>query len=108
MKTPRPPAHLSPASKRWWRAIVGEYELQSHHLRLLALACGAWDRGEEARAALAQLGLTFTDRLGNPRARPEARIEADARIAFARLVREIGLDAADVGEPATPRPPALH
>ncbi|MEJ7714176.1 MAG: hypothetical protein WKF40_00095 [Thermoleophilaceae bacterium] len=52
--------------------------------------------------ALAQHGTTYTDRFGQPRARPEVNIERDARIAFARLLRELDLD----GEPAPdPRPP---
>ena len=65
----------------------------------------AWDRCVEAREALAAHGLTFEDRFGQPRARPEVAIERDNRIALARLVRELGLD---VHEPEESRPPALH
>jgi hypothetical protein len=44
-KPPRPPKHLSPASKRWFKDIVASYDgLESRHIRLLTLAAEAWDR----------------------------------------------------------------
>lgn len=100
------PKHLKAATRRWWDAVVADFELQPHHLRLLRLACEAWDTGQAAREALAEHGLTYTDRFGAPRARPEVAIERDSRISFARLTRELGLDAGTPSEP--PRPPALQ
>jgi phage terminase small subunit len=78
--------------------------LDSHHVRLLTKACEAWDRSERAREALAKYGMTYEDRFGAPRSRPEVAIERDSRLAFARLVRELGLD---VALPSDTRPPAL-
>jgi P27 family predicted phage terminase small subunit len=104
-KTPtKAPKHLSRESAAWWREIHSRYEMQSHHTRLLTLACEAWDRSTQAREALATHGTTYIDRFKAPRARPEVGIERDSRLAFARLVREIGLDAAE----ETPRPPGLR
>ena len=103
----QPPDHLSPAMKAWWRSVLEDYDLDAHHLHLLEAACGAWDRMTEARAAIAEHGLTFTDDRGSPKARPEVAIERDARIAFARLVRELDLDEAAPPEPRS-RPPALR
>jgi P27 family predicted phage terminase small subunit len=100
----KPPNHLRAASSDWWREVVGEYELDSHHIRLLTKACEAFDRSEQAREALLKHGLTFEDRFGSPHARPECAIERDSRLAFARLVREIGLD---VSPPAESRPNSL-
>ena len=59
-----------------------------------------------ARLAVAKHGITFVDRLGSPRARPEIKIELDSRVSFARLLRELAIDA----EPPVdvPRPPALR
>ena len=98
----RAPQHLRGPTRAWWRAVVAEYELDEHHERLLSLAAGAWDRCEQAREALGEHGLTFTDRHGGVKPRPEVAIERDSRIAFARLIRELDLD----GEPGPePRPP---
>ena len=103
-KTMKAPKHLRPATRRWWEGVVADYVLEDHHRRLLTLAAEAWDRGVQAREALAEHGLTFTDRHGSPRARPEVAVERDSRIAFARLLRELGLD---VLEPGESRPPVI-
>jgi phage terminase small subunit len=78
--------------KAWWGSITAEIDLEPHRLRLLQLAGEAWDRCHQARAILAVEGLTYTDGHGNPRAHPATTIERDARIGFARLVRDLGLD----------------
>ena len=104
---PSPTAHLAPESRRFWRQIAVNFELEPHHFALLTLALEAWDRGQQARVALAKAGsLTFEDRFGQPHARPEVAMERDARLSFARLLREIGLDGAATPEVA--RPPLLR
>lgn len=105
MTNPDAPRHLRAGTRRWWDTVVADYDLEDHHLRLLTLAAEAWDRCAEAREILEAEGLTFTDRFGQPKARPEVAIERDSRIAFARLLRELGLDHA---MPEDVRPPALH
>lgn len=102
----KPPDHLRQATKKWFSVVVAEFDLEQHHLMLLTRCSEAWDRGEEAREALALHGLTYTDRFGSPRARREVAIERDCRTSVARLIREKDLDC---GTPADPkRPPALH
>jgi len=102
-----PPAYLSEEMQGWWRAVVENYDLDRHHFHLLEAACGAWDRMAEARAAISEHGLTYEDQNGCPKPRPEVTIEKDARIAFARLVRELDLD--DTPPPAPRgRPPGLR
>jgi|SRR5712664_744895 P27 family predicted phage terminase small subunit len=96
----KPPKHLRTATSHWWNEVVAEYALDSHHVRLLTKACEAFDRSEQAREALLKHGLTFEDRFGSPHARPECAIERDSRLAFARLVREIGLDVSPKNIPA--------
>jgi phage terminase small subunit len=106
MTTTKPPAHLEAATKGWWKSVLADYQLGEHHLRLLQLAAESWDRSQQARRALDTHGLTYIDKFGNPRSRPEIAIERDSRLAFARLVRELDLDV-----DATPegrRPPSLR
>lgn len=100
------PKHLREATQAWFLGVLDEYELESHHLKLLLLAAEAWDRCEEAREAIQEHGITYIDRFGSPKARPEISIERDSRIAFARLLRDLALD---VDEPASSesRPPAI-
>ena len=97
----KPPSHLRPATQRWWSEVVETFELDIHHLKLLTKACEAHERCETARELIAKHGLTFEDRWGNPKARPECNIERDSRRAFSSLIREIGLD---VSPPTESRP----
>lgn len=99
----RAPEHLQPGTRRWWAKICRTYALESHHLRLLTLAGEAWDRGQEARALVTKEGLLTLDRFGQARAHPAVAIERDSRIAFARLVRELGLDTEGPPEARPPR-----
>lgn len=114
-KLPQPPAHLSTCAKKWWREIVSDFELEPHHLRLLELAAGAWDRAEQARKAIemaennpenrpGESGLVFLDRFGQPHPRPELAVERSSMIVYARMMRELALDVAapDSRPPATP------
>jgi phage terminase small subunit len=100
----KPPKHLRAATSLWFAEVIAEYDLESHHIRLLTKACESWDRSEQAREGLLKHGLTFADRFGSPHARPEIAIERDSRLAFARLIREIGLD---VSPPTDTRPNSL-
>jgi P27 family predicted phage terminase small subunit len=100
------PMHLEAKTRKWWRNVLEDYELEEHHVKLLTLAAEAWDRCQEARRILDENGLTYTDRFGCPRARPEVAIERDSRIAFARLLRELALDLEPPEEPG--RPPRLY
>ena len=97
------PEHLSPATRRWYRQVARGYELEPHHLRLLALASEAWDRGQEARLLVAAEGLVVLDRFEQPRPHPAVGIERDSRLAFARLLRELALDAEPPTEARPPR-----
>jgi phage terminase small subunit len=105
--TPLPslPRHLQAGTRRWAESILADFVLESHHIKILVLACEAWDRGQAARVALAEHGVVYTDRFGQPRSRPEVAIERDARIAFARLIRELALD---VEEPHEARPAPIR
>jgi phage terminase small subunit len=101
---PPAPKHLASETRVWWSSVASDYALEPHHHRLLTLAGEAWDRCVQAREELARHGMTYSDRWGQPHPRPEVAIERDARIGFARLVRELNLD---VDPPDERRPPRL-
>lgn len=87
----RAPAHLTESARALWRQVDAEYDLEDFERRLLTLACEALDRCDQARLAIREHGLTCEDGKGNPRPRPEVAIERDARLAAARLFRELNL-----------------
>lgn len=99
------PAHLQRATRAWFLTVLRDYQLEPHHVRLLTLAAEAWDRHEQARAEIACDGLTIPTAHGR-KTHPAVAIERDARLAFARLVREL-----DLSEEAPPSqrfsPPGL-
>jgi P27 family predicted phage terminase small subunit len=102
---PEPPKHLSKEASAWWRSVVRDYDMEAHHLHLLEAACGAWERMVQARKEIASRGITFAAANGDLKANPAVAIERDARMAFARLVRELDLDAE--GPADRSRPPAI-
>jgi P27 family predicted phage terminase small subunit len=103
MSSPTPPAHLTRAAKKLWRQVLADYELDPHHLEMLAAALQAWDRMNEAREILAAEGVTYRDRFGAPRKHPAVSIEENARTAFLRSLRELDLDGEPLPDPRLPR-----
>jgi hypothetical protein len=98
------PVGLSEASAEWWRHTTSTWHLEAHHLRLLEAAARAWDRSEEARAAIELAGGPFfNDRFGQPRQHPAVRVEIESRRQFTSLLRELNLD--EAAAPAAPRRP---
>jgi hypothetical protein len=37
--TPRAPQYLSKGSRAFWRHVIGVYEFEPHHVKLLTLLC---------------------------------------------------------------------
>jgi P27 family predicted phage terminase small subunit len=105
MDVAQPPPHLSPSAREWWLTTVESYVLEPHHLRLLQLCCESWDRCQQAREILLAEGLTVQTAAG-VKAHPAVAIERDARLATARILRELDLDS---GPPVSERrgPPSL-
>jgi phage terminase small subunit len=101
---PKAPAHLRPATQRWFTEMAATYALESQGVQLLTLAAEARDRAEQARARIVKDGAYVQGRYGL-RAHPAIAVERDSRLAFARLVRELQLE--DQQAPEAPRPPAI-
>lgn len=97
------PKHLEKSTQKWVKSVLGDFDLDEHHHKLLVLAAESWDRAVAARTIIDRDGMTYTDRFGQPKVRPEIGIERDSRISFARLLRELALDGVDA--PETPRMP---
>jgi len=76
-----------------------DYDLEEHHSRLLTMACEAWDRACEAREIMAKDGIVIGGREVAARPHPCIAIERDSRIAFARLVAQLNLNAELPAEP---------
>jgi len=101
--TSKTPPHLKSATAKWWRSVTADFDLDPHHVRLLTLAAEAWDRGQQAREIIDNEGMTYVDRFGCPKPRPEVAIERDSRTSFARLLRELALDGVDAPDSRPPR-----
>jgi hypothetical protein len=100
------PEGLSTVMATFYRHITRKYALSEHHRQLLVCACQAHSRMEDAQAILAREGLTTADRHGQSRAHPAVTIEAQARIAFMRALRELSLEDELPGARRPPRLPA--
>jgi phage terminase small subunit len=99
---PPAPAHLSEAMRRWWDTVNRDFVFDEHHCRLLEAACDSWDRMVEARDVVREEGLTK-----GGRRHPAVTIELESRIQFARLLRELDLDAEPPKEAPRWRPPPI-
>ncbi|TGQ85140.1 hypothetical protein EN847_35565, partial [Mesorhizobium sp. M1C.F.Ca.ET.204.01.1.1] len=71
INAPKPPTHLRPSTKKWFKSVVEDYALDGHHIRLLTLAAEAWDQAQTAREVLDRDGQTFLDRFSQPKERPQ-------------------------------------
>ena len=85
------PRHLSNRMRTWARNILDRYLIEPEDFAVLILIAEAWDDAEKNRKALAKHGTVYLDRFGSPRSRPEVAQLRDARLTFARLMKQLGL-----------------
>ena len=85
---------LQPKTKRWIRGIVSEWQLEEHHMRLLVLAGGAYDRALSAKALVDADGPCVLNRFDVKVSHPMIDVWKQSSITFCRLLREVGLDLA--------------
>jgi phage terminase small subunit len=102
-QAPKPPRTLKAKGKALWGMVVADFELEGYQLETLRLACEALDRIEQARVAIQQYGLVIEGRFG-PKSNPACEIEKNNKTIYARLMRELGLDAIADSEAARPKP----
>lgn len=97
------PRHLRAGTKKWIRQILDDYELESHHLKILISAAETWDRILQARERIQKEGAYYKDRWGCPKSHPALADERNNRVVFTRLLRELNLSE----EPLDSRLPGL-
>lgn len=100
------PSHLSKLSKKFYKRVISDYDLENHHLKILLLACECLDRINEAKEVIDKDGIIYYDSRGNPREHPAIKIESNNKVIFARLMRELCLDIEPPKEVG--RPPRLY
>jgi phage terminase small subunit len=103
---PQAPAHLRPETREWWQYTSDEFACERHHLRLLTLAAEAWDMIVMSREVVEKDGAFHTDHRGRILPHPGLAVQDRNRTLFARLLRELALDASTPTEDHS-RPPRL-
>lgn len=86
---PRPPRHLSADSRAWWRDVVRSTDLGPVQLMWLEVACESFESFAKCAEILRREGLTYTDRFGTPRPRPEVRLLTGYYRSFVHAAREL-------------------
>ena len=84
-RIPNPPARLRRSGRALWRAVLDDYELDTHERTILREACRTADSLDDLQALLEADGLTSSSSQGD-RVHPaliELRLQ---RVAFARLL----------------------
>jgi hypothetical protein len=92
-KDREPQNNLSPEMCDFFLQVNSAFRPEPHELRILHLACVQHDRATAARQVLDEQGTTYEDRFGQPRERPEVRIEREASRQFAQLIRQLDFPA---------------
>jgi hypothetical protein len=88
----RAPAGLSPRARRLWSDLTVEFKLGADGEALLLVGLRALTRLEEAERIVGAEGLTVAGGNGTARAHPLLGTIKEERLAFVRIMRQLGLD----------------
>ncbi len=87
------PAHLSDESKKFWTQIVDDYSISdAAGLKILRVACEAFDRAQMARQSIDTAGMLLLDKFGQQKVNPLLATERDARSSFLAALKALNLD----------------
>jgi P27 family predicted phage terminase small subunit len=103
-RTPKPPAHLSPESRKLWRTVVREWELGEDGFPILLQALEALDEVRRAQDVLKKDGITAIGRNNEVIAHPVCRLLKNSRDQFLRAWRQLDLAAPGELPPRIGRP----
>ena len=76
------------------------YSFEPESVAALVGGLEALDRRNTARRTLGRLGLTYTNRFGDPVTRPEVKVEKDAQATWLRTLSALGLPLDESSAPA--------
>jgi hypothetical protein len=94
-KGPPPPKGLCAEARSLWADVVNEYALAPWQLHVLATAAGAKHDEVTANTVIRDMGSSYETSTGMIHPRPEVAIRRDARVAFLRACRDLGLEVGD-------------
>lgn len=91
---PRPPAGLRTSGRALWKAVVGDFELETHELNLLLQAARTADSLDSLQAVLDAEGYMSESSQG-PRVHPALVELRQQRITLARLLAALNVPSGD-------------
>lgn len=90
-KRPKPPPGLQERGRRFWRAVVGTYELEPDEVEVLVEVCRTLDQVETLQAAVDRDGLTVRGSVGQVRIHPAVSELRSSRLALGKLLAQLEL-----------------
>ena len=91
-KIRRAPKNLDKTGKKFWKAVLGEFEFEkTHDFELLSQACECLDRIFQCQEAVKADGLFQKDRYGKPVEHDALKVERAQKKLFLSIIRELGL-----------------
>jgi P27 family predicted phage terminase small subunit len=88
---PPPPAHLGEREQAIWNAVAADWKGTAASFIVLTTALEAHQRAREARQIIDDEGMVVTGRDGQSKAHPLCSVERDARAAFQRTIKQLGI-----------------
>ncbi len=88
--TPKPPAQLKAAGRRFYNEIAAEWEQGTHERLLLVAACEQIDIAESCRKTITAEGLTITTAKGARKENPAVATMRQATRLLHSLIRQMG------------------
>lgn len=94
---PKPPTGICSDARRFWTSVNSLYELTPDRMEALVEACHSMTRARQCRKAIKAHGLTYLDKAGQPKPRPEVAQEKAAQLVYSKMIQLINIDPTDVG-----------
>jgi P27 family predicted phage terminase small subunit len=88
---PPPPDYLGAPERQIWADVVADWKGSRSSFSVLASGLESHQRAREARETIDEEGLTIIGRDGQPKAHPLCSVERDARAAFQRTFKQLGI-----------------